>query len=546
MVGIGNMKSRKIPIIDFKPNGSDMVSEIDYRVYQELLESEEKFRKTAEAAQDAIIILNSKGNISYWNKAAERIFGYSKEEALGREGHIFLAPERYHEAYRTGFSKFRETGCGNCVDTTLELEAIRKDGTEFPVELSVSAVKLRGEWNAIGILRDITERKKIEKALKESEERLQDILDYTTAVIYVKDVDGRYILVNRQFEKLFNVSKDQIVGKTDYDLFPEEMANAFRMNDLIVLDRNCPIEFEEVVPHDDGVHTYISIKFPLHADNVPYAVCGISTDITERKKTEEELRKYRNQLEELVEERTHELKQINEKLQKEIGERRKVEKALVQLNEVLKLMNKNLRHDILNDLAIVSTSIEMYDEIEDKKLLQNALKSVRKSVELIKKMRELESLITSGGSLKPVNAKETIEDIISNYSLEYTIKGKCTVVADETLSSVIDNIIRNAVLHGKTDRIDIKIEKLDDYCEIRIADNGKGIPDEIKDDIFEEGFSYGDSGGSGLGLYIVKKTIERYDGSVRVENNKPSGSVFVIHLKPHEESVCETVCVKDT
>jgi two-component system sensor kinase len=87
---------------------------------------------------------------------------------------------------------------------------------------------------------------------------------------------------------------------------------------------------------------------------------------------------------------------------------------------------------------------------------------------------------------------------------------------------------------------------LDDYCEIRIADNGKGIPDEIKDDIFEEGFSYGDSGGSGLGLYIVKKTIERYDGSVRVENNKPSGSVFVIHLKPHEESVCETVCVKDT
>jgi len=528
----------KILICELKSSDRTGIPDmVDYETYQELLENEEKFRKTADAAHDAIVFLDDGGYITYWNKAAERIFGYSREEVLGKEAHVLLVPDRYREAYRRGFERFKDTGNGDVVGKTMELEAIRRDGTGFPVEISVLSVKMRGKWNAIGILRDITKRKEIENALLETKKRSQEVLDNTTAVIYIKDLEGKYILINRQFEKLFNVSRKLIEGKTDYDIFPKEMADAFRKNDLKVLEENCSIEFEEVAPLDDGLHTYISVKLPLKSEQgVPYAICGISTDITERKRTEEELIKYRNHLEELVEERTSELKRINEKLQREISEREKMETALVQLNEVLSLLNKNLRHDVLNDLTVVINSIEMYEEVEDKKLLDTALKYVKKSVGLIKKMRELESLVTSGAGLKPIGIKEVIENSIKNYNINFEIEGKCTVIADEALGSVIDNVIRNAIVHGRADKIDVEIKEFDDYCEIKISDNGKGIPDEVKDKIFEESYSYGDSGGSGLGLYIVRRTIERYGGQIKVENNKPRGTRFIIRLKSGVES----------
>ena len=91
------------------------------------------------------------------------------------------------------------------------------------------------------------------------------------------------------------------------------------------------------------------------------------------------------------------------------------------------------------------------------------------------------------------------------YDVQIWIEGDGVVLADEALISVFDNIIRNATIHGKADKIRIKIENKDELCEIRIADNGSGIPEEIKNEIFDEGFSYGDNRGSGLGLYIVRK-----------------------------------------
>ncbi len=161
------------------------------------------------------------------------------------------------------------------------------------------------------------ERNMAEKELHESKNQLQAIIDNTPEIIVVKDAEGRYLLVNHSWEKIQHASKEVAVRKTDYEFFPKKEADIFHANDQMVLDSRMPAEFEEAITQEDGLHTYISIKFPLYnSKTIPYAVCSISTDITERKKIEERLREYANQLEERVKERTAELERFGFSLQK--------------------------------------------------------------------------------------------------------------------------------------------------------------------------------------------------------------------------------------
>jgi PAS domain S-box-containing protein len=138
---------------------------------------------------------------------------------------------------------------------------------------------------------DIAARAQVQRDLENSEARLQQILDNATAVVAVKDTEGRFLFVNREWQRVFGMPQADVVGITEGDCLTGETARAFRANDLLVLQRNAPMEFEETAPLRDGLHTYISIKFPLHdANGVAYAVCGISTDITARKQSDEALR----------------------------------------------------------------------------------------------------------------------------------------------------------------------------------------------------------------------------------------------------------------
>ena len=143
------------------------VEDITHRkqMEQALRESEERFRTIATAAHDAIILLDSDGRICHWNPAAETVFGYRSDEVLGRDAHELLAPPRLREVYQQAFPHFRETGTGPAIGRTLELTAVHKGGQEFPIELSVSAVPTPTGWAAVGILRDVTERKLGEQAL---------------------------------------------------------------------------------------------------------------------------------------------------------------------------------------------------------------------------------------------------------------------------------------------------------------------------------------------------------------------------------------------
>ncbi len=333
-----------------------------------LEESEEKFRTISNSANDAIIMIDNSGKINFWNRAAETIFGRNSSEVIGKQLHDILAPERYINVFKKGFEKFKYTGKGNVVGKTIEIYAKHKNGTEFPIELSLTGIKLKGQWNGLGIIRDITKRKE-----SEEENRLQ---------------------------------KEQI-----------------------------------------------------------------------------------------------------------------------------KLINKILRHDLANSLAAISSAINIFKKEKDDKMLDNISNNIEKSADLIMKMKEHKFLIAST-NLKIYDIDEHFKKILQNYPIiEYSIKGKCKIFADDSLNSVIDNLIRNAVVHSGTDRIDIEISSSGRTCEVKVIDYGKGIPNDIKLKIFDEGFKYGVTGHSGLGLHIVQKAVKNWGGDILTEDNSPKGSIFKLYLR---------------
>ena len=206
---------------------------------QALQESMEKFRSISTAAQDALIMMDSKGNISFWNEAAERIFGYQKQEVIGEELHRILVPQRYRDTFDKAFERFMLTGQGPAIGKTLELSALKKSGNEFPIELSLSALQLKGEWHALGIIRDISERKLAEKervhkqklqgvlemagaASHELNQPLQVIYGYTELLLknitpnhpdydFVKEIKGQIAKLGKITKKITQITKYETV-----------------------------------------------------------------------------------------------------------------------------------------------------------------------------------------------------------------------------------------------------------------------------------------------------------------------------------------------
>jgi len=185
-----------------------------------LIESEEKFRAFAAAATDAIIHLNSEGKIVYWNRSAEKMFGYGFEEVRNRDLHLVLAPKKYHGLYVDGFRNFRASGEGPLVGNTIEIQAMRKDGSEFAIEASISSIRINNEWHAVGIIRDISGRKAADKALREANQLMERVFSTMHMLIAYMDRDFNLIKVNRAYAEADQREPDFFRGKNHFDLYP--------------------------------------------------------------------------------------------------------------------------------------------------------------------------------------------------------------------------------------------------------------------------------------------------------------------------------------
>jgi PAS domain S-box-containing protein/putative nucleotidyltransferase with HDIG domain len=262
------------------------------RAEEELRESEEKFRTISASALDAIIMVDSQGEVSYWNDAAEKIFGYTKEEALGKPVKIIL-PERFFKAFNKGFRRFRKTGKGPKVERTLEWTARRKDGSEFPVELSLASVNIKGKWNAIGIIRDITRRKKTEEALRASEARFKELWNNAPAAYHTLNPEGIITSVNQTEAKLLGYSPQEMVGESIFEfILPEQRNEARTRFKQKISGKHVPRAEGRIYVKKDGSKVYVVIDDVLEQDSNGRLI-GVRTtmvDITEVKQAEKLLR----------------------------------------------------------------------------------------------------------------------------------------------------------------------------------------------------------------------------------------------------------------
>lgn len=492
------------------------------------------FEKAIESSVDAIIGMSSDGKVSRWNKSATKIFGWSTDEAIGETLHSLIAPVRYREQYERAFPHFRKTGEGKEIGRTVVLEALHKDGHEFPIELSLFTVKTEeGQYGAVGIVRDITERKNAEDRIRKSEEKYRSLFNKMLEGAALHEIicddsgnpiDYRFIDVNPAFENLTGLQASKIIGKTVLEVLPDTEDVWIKQYGRVALEGSSMV-FEE---YSKELNRWFRVSAYKAGEGL--FACMFS-DISERKEAEIQTLRDQENLAGLVSEKTQEIFRM--------------ERALVASKKLalLGLLAGTIAHEVGNPLAVIGTSVHLMrkripSEDEDlKRYVDDVEKAVRLCADVIDSTRG----VARGGTLKmePVSPQLVVE-----YALE-----KCTkppdvkivirppeksfmVLGDQVqLYLAVRNIVNNAfqaMSHGGELTISINADD-PEFARISIADTGTGIPNEKIGEIFEPLYSTKDDG-MGFGISIAKMAIERHRGKITVESKVGEGTCFVIHL----------------
>ncbi len=240
---------------------------------------------------EGVVRIDRVGRITAFNKAAECIFGYSRNEVLGENVKI-LMPSPFREEHDTYIGNYTATGQRKIIGVGREVVGLRKNGQTFPMHLAVTEVNSVEGSFFVGLVRDLSLENELRGNLKEGRRFMADLVENNEALTFVKDLQGRYLLVNRKYEEVTGLGREQVVGKSDAELFGEEQAKAYRAVDLEVTQAARVIRSEEVLARDGNVRHFLSIKFPTRsAAGSISGVCGMATDITELKQMQAELEK---------------------------------------------------------------------------------------------------------------------------------------------------------------------------------------------------------------------------------------------------------------
>ncbi|HEU4795194.1 MAG TPA: PAS domain S-box protein, partial [Pyrinomonadaceae bacterium] len=256
---------------------------VQHNADEAIREREQRYRELFENANDIIYTLDLHGNFTSLNRSGERITGYSREETMKMNVADVIAPEYLGLAREMIAHKAAEH-----VSTVYEIDIISKKGRRVRLEVSTRLIFRDGKPVGVqGIARDLTERKHSEEALRETQAFFNSFMDNSPAVAFMKDHTGRYVYVNKPFERLFGQKLSFLKGRTSFDWLPAETAALTHEHDLQVLNNGLPEEIVETVPTEDGTpHHWLVFKFPTVDSAGNKYVAGVGVDISERRRAE--------------------------------------------------------------------------------------------------------------------------------------------------------------------------------------------------------------------------------------------------------------------
>jgi PAS domain S-box-containing protein len=529
------------------------------RAGEALSKSESLIRAITDSAQDAIVMMDPEGRIAFWNNAAEHIFGYAQEEAVGANLHRLVMPERFLETYGRAFEMFRASGRTHSPEKSLELLACRKDGEEFPIELSLSAIQLEDGWHAVGIIRDITERKRAQEELYESRRRLEDIIEFLPDATLVIDREGKVMAWNQAIETLTGVAKDQMLGKGDYEyaipfygerrpilidyaLHPEmELEHDYtafqRVGNILVGEAYTP----GISPGDFHVYATASV---LHDSkgNVIAAIECIRDD-TERKKLADRLNRAEKMegLGRLAGGVAHDMNNVLGVL---VGCADLLRASLAKDTPCWKyaddILNSGLRGAaIIQDLlTLARRGVAVSEVVNLNSIIADYLRTpefgkLKTDHSAVKINVELgDGLLNTRGS--PVHLSKTLANLVWNAAESLPGAGEITI---KTENRYLDMPIQG-----------YDSMKEGDYTILSVSDTGKGISDLDMGKIFEPFYTNKVMGrsGTGLGLAVVWGTVKDHDGYIDVKSEEGVGSTFTIYLPVTREEIAKRKKIIDS
>ena len=480
-----------------------------------------RWEAVLDTARDAIVSIDAVGTVTLFNRTAERMFGYGADEVLGRNVSI-LMPSPYRDEHDQYLENYRITGVAKAIGRIRHVEAARKSGEVFPIELAVSQARVADQTIYTAILRDVSERKLAEEELRRERDFAEQLIDTAEAIVLVRDRDARIVLYNRYLERLSGWPLAETKGRDWYSTFVPEPERA----GLRVIFQQALGEGEargyvnKLLTRDGSVREIEWHTSALHdAAGAPAGVLSIGHDITERRRAAARVR----ELEKIAQER----------------------ERLADIGAI----TAKIAHDLGNPLSGVSLQAQV--------VLQRArrdpnrpLSSVTKPLEqLVSEVRRLEELIREFVSfareqrldLRTIDLPEFLHGVVelwrpvaSAHGVKLQIRGVDAVgrlEADENkLRRVLDNLVKNAIeaLGEGPGEVTIAVSTpTAEGVRISVEDDGPGIPPTLQ--MFRL-FETTKENGSGLGLAVSKQIVLAHGGDLLFAAREPRGTVFHVDL----------------
>ena len=438
--------------------------------------AEERIRELGaivESSDDAILGKTLDGIITSWNKGAEKIYGYAENEVIGQPISILVPTDRQDELPQI----CDRLALGEAIDN-FETVRRRKDGEEIHVSLTISPIR-NCEGRIVGassVARDITRRKRIDGALRQSEQRFAAFMDNLPGFAWMKDIRGRYTYLNKEMARLPPFLGDWL-GKTDADLWPSELAVLYQASDQQVIAGRGALQTMETYLIDGDKRSTLVSKFPMvDPAGAVVLVGGVGIDITERKRLEQEILA------------------VSEREQRRIGQ------------------------DLHDDLCQRLAGIQLMADVLQRDLLHKAKPEAEQAGLIAARIRDaIANTKNIARGLSPVALESNgltvaLQELADNSAKLFQISCKfrfdgCVAVDDNTVAThlyrIAQEAVTNAIKHGSAKKIVIRLAELEDKCTLTITDDGVGLPESFAKN-------------KGTGLHIMKYRAATIGASLEI------------------------------